>query len=236
MLNNSIGKSPDFSTDGSFPKCWKREHNEIYLIKTGSSRAFNAGYEPFSEIFACQLADYLSIPIVKQELINYKGITSTKCKCICTENTGLVKLNEFTNKSIADFKWLKQIYRDKIIDYMLMLDYLLCNVDRHFGNIWLYIDNDTNKVKGFTEICDNNLSCIPYYVSDENLIDYINSLRAKDSSTWKELLAVIDKRIIKEVVYKARHFKFTPIGNKKADSRINILNTMITYQLNRYKL
>lgn len=232
IINKNVGSSPDFSTDGSFPKCWKRIDEEIYLLKAGSSGASNAGYEPYSEIFACQLAKFLDLPIIWQELSKHKDTVISKSKCICNENVGLVKMNELHNKSNTDFKWLIYNYKDiPFVHEMLMFDYLTCNVDRHFGNIWLYINVNTNAVIGFTGICDNNLSCIPYYNVDESLHYYINDIRAKDGRTWKELLQLIDKDVVKRLAAKASKFKFKPLGDKKGDSRVDILNQMLKYQL-----
>jgi hypothetical protein len=235
LPDKNIGSSPDFSTDGTFPKCWVRENNSIVLVKAGTSGAFNAGYEPYSEVFACQLANYLGIPVIQQTLGKHKGVDVSKCKCICNENIGIIKLNELVNKPNADFEWLLSKYDIKLIHEMLMLDCLLCNVDRHFGNIWLYTDENSNAVRGFTEVCDNNLSCIPYYVSDEPLKYYIDDIRAKDGRTWEELLALLDKSVLKEIKCKARNFKFKPLGNKRADSRIEILNNMLKYQISKIK-
>ena len=232
LTSTSIASSPEFSTDGSFSKCWKRMNNEICLLKAGSNKAYSLGYEPYSEIFACQLAKFLGLSIIVQELGQHNNTVVSKSKCICNENIGLVKLSELHDKCNTDFEWLISYYRDiTFVHEMLMFDYLTCNVDRHFGNIWLYIDANDNNILGFTAICDNNLSCIPYYRSGTNLETYINNIRAKDGRTWKELLQLIDKDVVKKLAAKASKFKFKPLGDKKGDSRVDILNKMLKYQL-----
>lgn len=47
--------SPEFSTDGTFAKCWTRLDNQIFLMKRGSEGGANAGFEPYSEMYASQL-------------------------------------------------------------------------------------------------------------------------------------------------------------------------------------
>lgn len=231
LCTKNIGSSPDFSTDGNFPKCWKRMNDQIFLLKAGTSGYSNAGNEVYSEIFAYQLAKFLGLNCIEYTLTKHKGVDASKCKLICNENTGIVSLRQCINNSNTDFKYLVDKFNNKCVHGMLVFDYLICNVDRHFGNIWLFIDNNTQKVIGFTPIGDNNLSCIPYYVEDENLYYYINDIRAKDGRTWKELLRLVDKNVAKEIIYKARKFKFKPIGNDKADKRVNILNNMLEYQI-----
>lgn len=231
LCTKNIGSSPDFSTDGNFPKCWKRMNDEIFLLKAGTTGYSNAGNEVYSEVFAYQLAKFLGLNCIEYTLTQHKGVEVSKCKLICDETTGIVSLRQYINNSNTDFKYLVDKFNSKYIHEMLVFDYLICNTDRHFGNIWLFIDNSTQKVIGFTPIGDNNLSCIPYYVEDENLHYYINDIRAKDGRTWKELLSLIDKNVAKEVIYKAKGFWFKPIGRPKADKRVTILNNMLHYQI-----
>ena len=229
--NKNIGSSPDFSTDGNFPKCWKRIKGKTYLIKAGSSGAYNAGNESYSEIFAYQLEEFLGLNSIKYEFINYKGLDSSKCELICNENFGLLSLRQYTGVSNTDFKYLVENFNCKQIHQMLVLDYLLCNTDRHFGNIWLLVENHTQRVISFSPIGDNNLSCIPYYTDEEDLIYYINDIRAKDDRKWLELISLADTGVAKEMLLKAKNFEFKPIGNKKADKRVPILNKMLKYQI-----
>lgn len=242
IVSKSItGSYPDFSTDGNFPKCWRRKCGDTFLIKAGTSGACNAGNESFSEIFAYQLAEhirkYTPFDCIEYKLINYKGTYATECKNICNEYTGLISLRQLTNNSKTDFKWLVENYSCPQIHKMLIFDYLLCNTDRHFGNIWILVDNELQQVKSFASIGDNNLSCIPYYMTDESLEYYIEDIRAKDGRTWKELLGLIDNKTAKEILRIADNFKFKQIGNSKADSRISILNKMLHYQINEaYKV
>lgn len=236
ISRDSIGSSPDFSLDGNFPKCWRRENNEIVLVKAGTSGAYNAGYEPYSEVFACQLADWLNIPIIHHRLGTHRGIEVSKSKCICNENLGIAKIREIHNRASADFEWLLNQYDSRYIQVMLMFDYFICNVDRHFGNIWRYVETDNNKVADFTPFADHNLSCIPYYVSGETKLEsYIDDIRAKDGRTWEQLIQLVDKRVVKNAVQKINGFKFRKLGNKRADSRVEILNSMLKYQIKKLK-
>lgn len=231
LCTKNIGSSPDFSTDGNFPKCWKRINEQIFLLKAGTSGYKKAGNEAYSEVFAYQLAKFLNLDCIEYTLTQYKGIDTSKCKLICDENTGIISLRQYINNSSTDFKYLVEKFNDVFVHKMLIFDYLTCNVDRHFGNIWLFINNDTQKVSGFTPVGDNNLSCIPYYTEDEDLYYYINDIRVKDGRTWKELLLLTDKEIAKRIIHKASKFRFRPLGNIKADKRVEILNNMLQYQI-----
>ncbi|MDR0948055.1 MAG: hypothetical protein LBM69_00900, partial [Lachnospiraceae bacterium] len=58
--------SPELTTNGMLPKAWRFiEHEGIYLYKGGSSGAANTGNEPYSEFYACQVAEAMGIKTVR---------------------------------------------------------------------------------------------------------------------------------------------------------------------------
>lgn len=192
--------SPDFATDGTFPKFWKREPTGLFLYKSGTTGACNAENEPYSELYAYEIATRLGIEAVKYELTPYKGQVFSKCKCLTTEKIGLISYRDLHNTITCDFAELLQSVEGKekkqIID-MFLLDYVTCNVDRHYGNIGVFIENDTNRILGFTPLYDHNLSCLPYYRENEDLASHISNLRAKDGRTWGELYGLIDSEYVR---------------------------------------
>ena len=52
----------------------------IYLYKGGSSGAANTGNEPYSEYYACQIAQAMGLNSVNYDLKRWKGILASKCK------------------------------------------------------------------------------------------------------------------------------------------------------------
>ena len=55
--NAEFTTSPELTTNGMLPKAWRFvEHDGIYLYKSGTSGYANAGNEPYSEYYACQIA------------------------------------------------------------------------------------------------------------------------------------------------------------------------------------
>ena len=47
--------SPEFTTEGSFAKCWKREEDNIFMYKRGTEHFNNSGNESYSEVLAAQV-------------------------------------------------------------------------------------------------------------------------------------------------------------------------------------
>lgn len=229
----TITGSPDFSTDGNFPKCWKRVNGVLRLYKAGSSGAFNAGNEPYSEVYVSEVAKLLGVFHVAYDIDTYKERLVSRCDCMCSEDVGFVSYRDYTGEYNANFgKLLRDTHYSKEVLDMLLLDYLTCNIDRHYGNFGFLFNTNTNQIFSLSPIFDNNLSCIPYYVEDEDLKFYIESIRAKDGSTWSELFNLIDCPYVRE---KVKLFKnnYKPI--KVCSKRDKIVNSMIKYQLSKIK-
>lgn len=232
LTGKTVYGSPEFATDGSFEKCWRKYNGGIYLYKRGSSGSCNAGNEPYSEVYAYKISEAMGIDCCEYKLGLYKGITTSVCKCMTNENIGLISYKDLMGNSICDFGKLIDSLdgsnKYKIID-MLLLDYVTCNTDRNYSNIGIYVDNSTNRVLGFTPIFDNNLSCTPYFTDGfESLEYYISDIRAKDGRTWSELFNLIDGNYARERLSWIRDVDFS-IGCK----RDNIVNKMVKHQIEK---
>lgn len=229
IAGKCISGSPDFSTDGNFPKCWRRENGTLYLYKAGTRGYANAGNEPYSEVYAYKIAQALGVSCIPYTLGRYKNTLVSKCPCMCNENIGFKQYNVVTGEYSANFSKLLDDLRHnpKILD-MLLLDYVTCNVDRHYGNFGYYIDNATQKVIDLAALYDHNLSCIPYYMTDTNLGFYISDICAKDGSTFDDLFRMIDCSYVRGKLRKLIGFDAS-IGC----DRDKIVNDMVKLQVER---
>lgn len=234
---NLKDSSPDLSLGGSFQKCWRRKGNNVYLIKSGSTGAFNAGYEPYSEVLAYQLGRYLDLyAIIPYRLLNYSNQLCTSCDLFTNEILGIIDARDLTGQKETDYSLLMTYLSDvdKLkLKEMLCLDILSLNGDRHFGNISFYIGNDNQEIVGIAPIYDNNLSLIPYYVlSDNNIDEYISSLRAKNGMTFEQLYSSIRDSNTDKIMRKALNFKFDSIicDNKMTLERLNLLTKIVQEQ------
>lgn len=185
VFGKNIGHSPDFSTGGSFPKCLRRVNGSIYLYKGGSTGASNSGNEPYSEVLASSLAEYLMFNSIHYELCSYKGVITSRCLNMCSEKIGLYTVEEIfpeVNSYIELFRLLSNKNDIMLLLQILLLDYLTLNVDRHLSNISFLVNNDTQELGDISLIYDNNLSLLPYYIEqlDGSILSYIQ----RNSSTY----------------------------------------------------
>lgn len=162
------GISAEYTGQGTFPKCFVREQNGIYLYKSGST------LEIKNEIYAGFIAELIGAKTVHYDYDTLANIQCTKSKIYTNEQINWESafiLCEFMNDV---YKLTPQQYSENNLtqDYtnMIILDAIILNDDRHMKN-WSFEFNADNETL-------NGLA--PNY-------DYNNAFRA-DSKTLSNLI------------------------------------------------
>lgn len=183
---SSFSSSPEFTTNGMLPKCWRRVDGEIRLFKGGTSGAVNTGNEPYSEYYAHQIADILGVRSVEYGLSRWKGILCSTCRLFTDRDHSFIPVGRLVKNGGLEavteyYKSLGQPFADSLED-MFVLDGIICNTDRHFGNFGLIVDSHTNRIIEPGPLFDHGNSLFNYaapddMASEETLDRYIESLR-----------------------------------------------------------
>lgn len=166
--------SPEFTAEGSYPKCWRREADGILLYKTGSDGFSNAGLEPYSEFMAARIASTMQdIDSIGYDLAKFKGHLCSTCQLFTSESTGFVTIDKLlpqttprTMINILDF--CRGLGFEREFSDMVVLDAITFNQDRHMGNFGFLIDNDTFEIKAFAPLFDFNMSML-FFATDADL-------------------------------------------------------------------
>lgn len=155
--------SPEFTSEGTFAKCWKKRDN-IVLLKKGSEGFVNAGLEPYSEYYASALAArFDGVLSVRYDLEVYKGNLVTVCDMFTDEKTGFVPfykiLRDNQTQDIASVLDLcRELGFENEFRTMILIDSISFNQDRHLGNFGFLVDNETFEIKSFAPLFDFNMS------------------------------------------------------------------------------
>ena len=175
--------SPEFTAEGSYPKCWRKGINGIILYKTGSTGFSNAGLEPYSEFMASQITRRMQgMKGVEYGLKEFKDRLCSVCKLFTDESTGFVPAYKFfPNGKAHNMRNALDICRelgfeDEFAD-MIVMDAVTFNQDRHLGNFGFLIDNDMFEIKSFAPLFDFNVSMLCFAMdadleTDAALSDY----------------------------------------------------------------
>ena len=184
-IRTSLASCPEFTTNGMLPKCWRRINGRIMLYKGGTSGASNTGNEPYSEYYAAQIADVMKINAVGYGLAKWKGELCSTCELFTSKEYSFVPVGRMvTSGGMAAvreyYKSLGAEY-EKALDDMLVLDAVIMNTDRHFGNFGFMVDNMTNKIVAPAPLFDHGNSLLNFAAaddmeSDERLQSYADTL------------------------------------------------------------
>ena len=174
-----ISTSPELTTNGMLRKAWRFiDGKGICLFKGGSEGAANSGNEPYSEYYACQIAEQMGLNAVHYDLENWKGILASTCRLFTDINTSFIPIGRIvkTGGIPACLEYYEQISPEAAEDLksMLVFDAVVYNEDRHFGNLGVLRDNHSGKVIGAAPVFDNGISLFNYAMQDdmERLAEY----------------------------------------------------------------
>ena len=168
----AFSTSPELTTQGMLRKAWRLIENDgIYLYKGGTEGAANAGKEPYSEFYACQIAERMGLNAVHYELENWKEILASKCKLFTDINTAYVPIGRIVKSGgiQACLSYYESIGSEAAeeLKSMLVFDAVIYNEDRHFGNFGVLRDNHSGKVLGAAPIFDNGISLFNYAMPED---------------------------------------------------------------------
>ena len=185
QLRSSFRSSPEFTTNGMLPKCWRRVDGKILLYKGGTVGLSNAGNEPYSEYYAYQIAETLGIHAIPYGLSRWKGVLCSTCELFTSKDISFMPVGNLVTsggiKAVTEYyESLGEPYIFALHD-MFVLDAIICNTDRHFGNFGLMIDSQTNKIGSPAPLFDHGNSLFALatetdFESEETLISYADSL------------------------------------------------------------
>ena len=184
-IRTSLASCPEFTTNGMLPKCWRRIDGKIKLYKGGTSGASNTGFEPYSEYYSAQVAHVLGVEAIEYGLSKWKGELCSTCELFTSKEFSFVPVGRMITsggmKAVrAYYESLGEEYVSALND-MIILDAVICNTDRHFGNFGFMIDNKNNQIVAPAPLFDHGNALFNYagqdaLASKENLAEYASTL------------------------------------------------------------
>ena len=181
----SLESSPEFTTNGMLPKCWRRVNGKVTLYKGGTSGASNTGNEPYSEYYAAQVAQAMGIDAIEYGLSKWKGVLCSTCELFTSRDYAYMPIGHIVTEGgfAAVFDYYQQLgeaFAQALRD-MLVFDAVVCNTDRHFGNFGLMIDNAANTIARPAPLFDHgnslfNFAGKAYLQNAELLQQYVDTL------------------------------------------------------------
>ena len=182
--NSPYKISPEFTTNGMLKKCWIRENDKIFLLKSNSETGFDftsKHVEVFSEYYTSQIAKIFKPNSITYDIVEFNGEFCSKCQIFTTENRGYLPITAFLTeeelkkgeKILADRSYFIEkavsIYGKENFEDLMLFDAIIGNRDRHLGNFGMIVNNKTFEVLNVAPIFDNGESILNYYNFNKNL-------------------------------------------------------------------
>ena len=143
----------DLSTNGYFPKAWQRMNDGFRLLKDGGSDAVER------ELLASQICRCFNVSQVLYERDYFDGEKVSVSSNITSKEYSIASMEAFeiyaANHNRSTKKYVLSL--DKYNYYMMnIIDYLIGNTDRHWGNWGVLVCNSNNKPVRLHDLMDFN--------------------------------------------------------------------------------
>lgn len=153
----------DLSTAGCFPKAWQRVGDGFRLLKDGEKEAVER------ELTASRICRCFDVSQVYYEEAAFDGEKVTASRNVTSKEYSIASMEAveiFAQNH--DRNALQYIRRLDLHNYDMMniIDYLIGNTDRHWGNWGVLIDNATNRAKCLHPLMDFNQAFHAYDTLD----------------------------------------------------------------------
>ena len=234
---SSLASSPEFTTNGMLPKCWRRISGKVYLYKGATSGASNTGNEPYSELYAYEIGTALGMNVVPYKVSKWKKQLCSACELFTSKDIAFVPIGRVVKtggmRAVREYyENLGSEYVDALND-MIVLDAVIYNTDRHFGNFGVLVDSKTNKIIAPAPLFDHgnslfNLAGEENWTDEKLLKEYAGTLLPSVYEDYiEEAKKIMDSRL-KEKLRKMLTYNLQKVGayNYSSD-RLKLISKMV---------
>ena len=186
-IKNSHLIADDLGTKGCYPKAWIRKGNEFRLFKDGGREVVE------NELLASRICRCFQVNQVVYTEDTYDGQKVSSSKLITSLEYSIVPMEYFSVYAANhEFDALDYILRLDGYSYYMMniLDYLVGNTDRHWGNWGVLVDNRTNRSLRLYDLMDFNKAFQAY-----DTLDGANCLTTRQVQSQKDAAIEAVRRI-----------------------------------------
>ena len=228
--------TPELGMEGSFPKCFKKEDNGIFLYKRGRENYTNGGLEPYAEVLSSEFAKAFCLEAVKYELASIYGRTASRCELFTNEETGYVPYYRVSKASalINMTRFFEKIGSEDAFRRMLVSDSIIMNEDRHLGNFGVLVNNDSQEILKIAPAFDFNVS-LCWNLTKEDFEHFGDSILDKAPKIGHDFIELGQKVMTDDIrsdLKNLRGFRFSFRGDDKFPAwRVQKMEEIIDRQI-----
>lgn len=189
-------RSPELTTNGAYAKAWRRHDDGLWLYKLGH----NGNTESRIEVMCSNLLDKMNVEHCHYEAGEDDGKYVCMCPSISTDKISILSgmdFNSYCNAhGIDPAKEMIRIDAESIYK-MWIVDYLLCNRDRHGQNWGFYYNPKTMEIICCHPLFDHNNAFDLDWMQDRSAKYQFGDMTIRDAAHYA--MKRIDFHFTKEV-------------------------------------
>lgn len=189
--------TPDLTTNGAYAKAWRRHDDErLWLYKLGA----NGNTESRIEVMCSGLLDKMNVRHCHYEAGEDDGEYVCMCPSMTDDNISILPAMDFyTYCNVNNFdydKKMMEIDADSIYK-MWIVDYLLCNRDRHGQNWGFYYKPRSMKIVGCHPLFDHNNAFDKEWMQDRDAAYQFGDMTIREAA--HKAMQYVDFHFIEEI-------------------------------------
>lgn len=240
-LVEGLSTSPEYTTQGALRKCWSlSKDKKITMYKSGTEGYANAGCEPYSEYYACQVLNRMGLPYIDYKLEMFHNVLVSSSVCFCNNNLSYATIAQLLTKEDYGLRYFDavdrhvELFGKKEYIEQLVFDYIILNYDRHLYNYGVYYNPDTKEIISPAKIYDNGTGLIAYGLKEDEFenVDMYNKFLMEHTHAngllFDTLLKYFSCKDMNRLASRLIGFKITPHERYNLPEwRIQFLNDFI---------
>ena len=238
--SSRVSSSPEFTTNGMLPKCWRRQNGVIRLYKGGTEGASNTGNEPFAEHYSSQIAEILGVNAISYSLTKWKGRLCSYCDLFTSKEISFIPAGRLVPRGglPAVRKYCEALGEKYVaaLNEMIVFDAVICNTDRHFGNFGFLLDSYSNRIVAPAPLFDHgnslfSLAPVDAFESISAMRKYRRTLLPRVYDDFIEEAKSVISHAQRNALRKLLDFSFKRLPRHNWDTRrLKMIEKMVSEQ------
>lgn len=176
--------SPEFTTNGTYAKAWRRHHDgNLWLYKLGH----NGNTESRIEVMCSNLLDKMNVDHCHYEAGEDEGKYVCMCPSMTSDNISILPgMDFYTYCNVNNIDPNTEMFRidAESIFKMWIVDYLLCNRDRHGQNWGFYYNPRTMHIICCHPLFDHNNAFDTEFMKDREAPYQFCNMTIRDAAKY----------------------------------------------------
>lgn len=226
--------SPEFTTNGTFAKSWRRHTDGLWLYKASSSN----GPESEIEVICSNLLDKMNVNhcLYKGGVDN--GLSISMCPCMSNNDLSLLTAYDYAiyceHNNINFMEGVLSIDADSFYK-MCIVDYLIGNNDRHMQNWGFYYNSKSTNIISCHPLFDHNMAFKLYGPATREAPSKVLDMSVRDAAKlavskvkFEMISEVYEEDFPNAVCYKEFLWRLKDLGLQNKPGFLSGINMMIS--------